>query len=174
MMAKLQKEKLKMKPVRIAISLLLLLTATAAFAESDAQKSFDKLKSLAGSWEGKGTEGQPMQISYRVTSGGSALLSEIQGKEEDMITMFHLDGDRLLMTHYCGAGNQPRMVASTSPDGKTLTFDFLDATNLASPDDGHMTRLVLSMPDANHHTEEWIYSDHGKQEKEVFELWRKK
>jgi hypothetical protein len=64
MMAKFQKEKLKMKPVRIAISLLLLLTATAAFAESDAQKSFDKLKSLVGSWEGKGTEGQPVQISY--------------------------------------------------------------------------------------------------------------
>ncbi len=100
-------------------------------------------------------------------------MSEIKG-HEDMISMFNLDGDRLLMTHYCGAGNQPRMVASTSPDGKTLTFDFLDATNLASPDDGHMTRLVLSMPDANHHTEEWIYSDHGKQEKEVFELWRKK
>ena len=107
-----------MKPVRIAISLLLLLTATAAFAESDAQKSFDKLKSLVGSWQGKGTEGQPMQISYRVTSGGSALLSEIQGKDEDMITMFHLDGDRLLMTHYCGAEQE----FARAPDESVPTF----------------------------------------------------
>ena len=77
--------------------------------------------------------GQPVEVDYRVTSNGSALMSEIKGKE-DMISMFHLDGDRVLMTHYCGAGNQPRMVASASPDGKTFTFDFLDATNLATPD----------------------------------------
>lgn len=162
-----------MKPARIAITLLLVLATSAAFAASAAQKSFEELKSLEGSWEGKAPDGQTVQVAYRVTGNGSAVMSEIKG-HADMISMFNLDGDRLLMTHYCGAGNQPRMVASTSPDGKTLTFDFLDATNLASPDDGHMTRLVLSMPDANHHTEEWIYSDHGKQEKEVFELWRKK
>ena len=162
-----------MKPARIAITLLLVLATSAAFAASAAQKSFEELKSLDGSWEGKAPDGQTVQVAYRVTGNGSAVMSEIKG-HADMISMFNLDGDRLLMTHYCGAGNQPRMVASTSPDGKTLTFDFLDATNLASPDDGHMTRLVLSMTDANHHTEEWIYSDHGKQEKEVFELWRKK
>ena len=162
-----------MKTARIAITLLLVLATSAAFAASAAQKSFEELKSLDGSWEGKAPDGQTVQVAYRVTGNGSAVMSEIKG-HADMISMFNLDGDRLLMTHYCGAGNQPRMVASTSPDGKTLTFDFLDATNLASPDDGHMTRLVLSMPDANHHTEEWIYSDHGKPEKEVFELWRKK
>jgi hypothetical protein len=162
-----------MKPARIAITLLLVLATSAAFAASAAQKSFEELKSLDGSWEGKAPDGQTVQVAYRVTGNGSAVMSEIKG-HADMISMFNLDGDRLLMTHYCGAGNQPRMVASTSPDGKTLTFDFLDATNLASPDDGHMTRLVLSMPDANHHTEEWIYSDHGRQEKEVFQLWRKK
>jgi hypothetical protein len=162
-----------MKPVRIAVTLLFAFVASVAFAASSAQKSFEELKSLDGSWEGKTPDGQAVQVSYRVTGNGSAIMSEIKG-HADMISMFNLDGERLLMTHYCGAGNQPRMVASTSPDGKTLTFDFLDATNLASPDAGHMTRLVLSMPDANHHTEEWIYSDHGKQEKEVFDLWRKK
>ena len=48
-----------------------------------------------------------------------------------MITMFHMDGSRLLMTHYRGAGNQPRMTGTLSPDGKSVTFDFLDATNLS-------------------------------------------
>ena len=146
---------------------------SAAFAASAAQKSFDELKSLNGSWEGKTANGEPVEVDYRVTSNGSALMSEIKGKE-DMISMFNLDGDRLLMTHYCSAGNQPRMVASASPDGKTITFDFLDATNLATPDAGHMNRMVVSMLDANHHTEEWIYNDHGKEMKEVFDLWRKK
>jgi hypothetical protein len=138
-----------------------------------ANTSFEQLKSLDGSWEGKGSNGEPVQVSYKVTSNGSALMSEIKGKE-DMISMFNLDGDRLLMTHYCAVGNQPRMVASPSPDGKTITFHFLDVTNLATPDAGHMNRLVISMAEANHHTEEWVYNDHGKETKQVFDLWRKK
>jgi len=102
-------------------------------------------------------------------------MSEILGQgPEDMITMFHLDGpNRLLMTHYCGAGNQPRMQGSLSPDGKTITFNFVDATNLASPDAGHMQRVVLTLLDENHHTEEWTFLDHGKETKEVFDLRRK-
>ena len=83
-----------------------------------------------------------------------------------MITMFNLDGpNRLLMTHYCAAGNQPRMQASVSPDGKTITFNFVDATNLASPDAGHMQQMVLTVLDDNHHTEDWTFIDHGKEMK---------
>ncbi len=161
-----------MKSRYISISLVIF-AATLAFAASAANRSFEQLKSLEGTWEGKTPDGQTAQVIYRVTSNGSALMSEIKGKE-DMISMFNLDGDRVLLTHYCAVGNQPRMVASASPDDKTFTFDFLDATNLATPDAGHMTRMVLSMPDANHHTEEWIFTDHGKEMKEVFDLWRKK
>jgi hypothetical protein len=168
----LEGKEVNMKPIRIAIALLFVLIASAAFAGS-AQKSFEELKSLNGTWEGKLPGGQTAEVIYRVTANGSALMSEIKGKE-DMISMFNLDGDRVLLTHYCSAGNQPRMVASASPDGKTITFDFLDATNLATPDAGHMARMVLSITDANHHTEEWIYTDHGKEMKEVFDLWRKK
>jgi hypothetical protein len=162
-----------MKAARIAITLLFIFVTSAAFAASAAQTSFDELKSLNGTWEGKTSNGQTAQVIYRVTSNGSALMSKIKGKE-DMISMFNLDGDRVVLTHYCSAGNQPRMVASGSPDGKTITFNFLDVTNLGAPDAGHMTRVVLSMPDANHHTEEWTYTDHGKEMKEVFDLWRKK
>ena len=162
-----------MKTVRLATTLMFVLVTSVAFAASAAQKSFEDLKALDGTWEGKTSDGQPIEVDYRVTSNGSAIMSEIKGKE-DMISMFNLDGDRVLLTHYCAAGNQPRMVASASPDGKTITFDFLDATNLATPDAGRMTRMVLSMPDANHHTEEWIFTDHGKEMKEVFDLWRKK
>jgi hypothetical protein len=162
-----------MKSRFISIVSLVVLAASVAFAASAANQSFEQLKSLDGSWEGKGSNDEPVQVSYRVTSNGSALMSEIKGKE-DMISMFNLDGERLLMTHYCSMGNQPRMVASPSPDGKTITFHFLDVSNLAAPDAGHMDRLIISMADANHHTEEWVFSDHGKEMKEVFDLWRKK
>jgi len=162
-----------MKTVRLATTLLFVLVTSVAFAASAAQKSFEDLKALDGTWEGTVKNGQPVEVDYRVTSNGSALMSEIKGKE-DMISMFNLDGSRIMMTHYCSSGNQPRMVASASPDGKTFSFAFIDGTNLATPDAGHMSRLIISMPDANHHTEEWIYNDHGKEMKEVFDLWRKK
>ncbi|MFZ0420812.1 MAG: hypothetical protein WAM04_22110 [Candidatus Sulfotelmatobacter sp.] len=165
-----------MKSLRLALSLfLLLLSASAALSQTAAQKSFDQLKTLTGSWEGKNSQGKPLQVSFRDTAGGSALMSEIIGEgHEDMISMIHMDGsNRLMMTHYCGAGNQPRMTASTSPDGKTITFDFFDATNLATPDAGHMQRVVFTIVDANHHTEDWTFAaGPGKEMKEFFDLHR--
>jgi hypothetical protein len=151
----------------------LALSTIVAAGETDAQKSFEKLKTLDGAWEGKTSDGRTVRVSFRTTSNGSALMSEIMG-DENMITMIHLDGDRLLLTHYCGAGNQPRMKATTSPDGKSISFDFVDATNLASPDAGHMHRVVFTIPDANHHSEEWIFLQNGKEARERFDLQRQK
>jgi len=132
---KLQKEITNMKSLRIALSLSLLLAATAALAQTATQKSFDQLKTLTGSWEGKSADGKPVQVSFRDTAGGSALMSEILGHgPENMISMFTLDGpNRIVLTHYCSVGNQPRMAATASPDGKTFTFDYFDATNLKTP-----------------------------------------
>jgi hypothetical protein len=161
-----------MKTLRIAVCIMLF--TTAVFAQSDAQKSFDQLKSLNGSWEGKNSMGQSVQVFYRMTAGGSALMSEIVGHGETMISMINFDGpNRLLLTHYCAVGNQPRMQASASPDGKTITFNFLDATNLDSPQSGHMDRVIIAMLGPDHHTEEWNFIDHGKEIKEFFDLARK-
>ncbi len=160
------------KSIRIAAVMLVALTAIAAVAQSDAQKSFSQLKSLAGTWEGKSEDGKPLLVSYRETSGGSALMTEIQG-DHSMISVINMDGPRLLMTHYCSVGNQPRMQASVSPDGKVITFTYVDATNLASPDAGHMEKMVLTMLDDNHHTEDWTFVDHGREMKRFFDLHRK-
>jgi hypothetical protein len=74
---------------------------------------------------------------------------------DDPITMLYLDGDRLVLTHYCDAGNRPRMAAKMSPDGKTLDVDFLDVAGSTSH--GHMHHAVFTITDANHHTEDWTY-----------------
>ena len=161
---------------RIAIAALLLL-ATLSLSAQTPQKSFDAMKTLTGTWTGKSSMGGTLQVSYRPTSGGSALLGEIQmemqGHSEDMISMIHMDGDRLLLTHYCEAGNQPRMSATASPDGKTITFNFIDATNLSSPEAGHMHRVVFNFVDATHHTEDWQFLDHGKETIAHFDLEKK-
>ena len=162
---------------RIAISLVVLVAAVAAQAQSGTQQSFASIKALSGSWEGKTKTGDPVQVSFHTTAAGSAVMSEItsamKGMSEDMISMFHMDGDRLLLTHYCSAGNQPRMKATASVDGKTLTFDYVDATNLASADAGHMQRVVFTFIGPNHHTEEWHFAVGGKELVESFDLQKK-
>lgn len=163
------------KSVRTILPLLFLAAALSAQAQTDAQKAFAAIKAMPGTWEGKTSDGHTLQVSFKEVSDGSAVMSEIQGHgAETMVTMFNLDGSNtLLMTHYCSAGNQPRMQASVSPDGKTFTFNYVDATNLASPDAGHMQTMVLTMLDDNHHTENWTFIDHGKEKKEFFDLRRK-
>jgi hypothetical protein len=151
-----------MRSLRFALSVALISLSTLAFAQSDAQKSFDKLKTLAGSWQGA-YEGKPMEATLRVTSMGNAIVHEMKGSgPDDPITMFYLDGDRLLLTHYCDAGNRPRMVGKMSPDGKTLEFDFLDVGNYSSSQGGHMQHAVFTFIDADHHTEDWTFMLEGK------------
>ncbi len=164
-----------MKSKCLAVLSVVLISVLNVCAQTASQKSFDLMKSLSGNWQGKNQMGDPVQVSYRLTAGGSALMSEIesqmQAHQEDMITMFNMDGpNRLLMTHYCSAGNQPRMLASISPDGKSITFNFVDATNLAGPNAGHMQRVIFTFINANHHIEEWHFALPGKDLVERFDL----
>src|SRR5579864_4858307 len=162
------------KSIRLTLLIVVAFAATAV-AQTEAQKAFTAIKNLPGTWEQKAADGRTLQVTFKVVSGGSAVMSEIMGQgPEDMISMFHMDGaNKLLLTHYCGAGNQPRMQAAVSPDGKIITFTYFDATNLETPDAGHMQKMVLTMIDENHHTEDWTFSDHGKEMKESFDLRRK-
>lgn len=149
----------------LAIALLLLSTTIFAQTQSDAEKSFDRLKTLAGSWQGKVTtdpkdhamgDNAFLQVTLRVTSRGNALMHEMKGEGPDNpITMMYLDQDRLLLTHYCDAGNRPRMTGKLSPDGKTVEFEFLDIAG--STQHGHMQHAVFTFIDANHHTEDWTF-----------------
>jgi len=151
-------------------------------APSEAQKSFATIKTLAGSWEGHlstvppqaDVEGKYALVSLRVTSMGNALMHEIriEGRMDDPITMLYLDGDRLLLTHYCDAGNRPRMVAKVSPDGQTVAFDFLDV--VGSTRYGNMHDAAFTIIDVNHHTEVWTWMDpEGKPVHVRFDLQRK-
>lgn len=69
--------------------------------------------------------------------------------------MFYVEDDRLMLTHYCDAGNRPRMSAKVSPNGKTIEFNFLDLAG--GNHHGHMHNAVFRFIGVNHHTEEWTY-----------------
>ena len=143
----------------------------AAQKSSDAQRAFDQLKSLAGTWRAsvKATppdphiDGAAPEITLRVTSRGNALVHEMQeaGKPLDPtkydhpVTMLYVDGDKLNLIHYCDAGNRPHMVARPSADGKKVEFDFADLSG--DNQYGHMYHAVFTVIDADHHAEDWTY-----------------
>src|SRR5207302_9145348 len=98
-----------------------------------------------------------MHVTLRTTSRGNALVHEMTsaGSPDDPITMFYLDEDRLLLTHYCDAGNRPRMEGKLSADGKMMEFAFLDVAG--SNQHQHMHHAKFTFIDANHHTEDWTF-----------------
>ena len=128
-------------------------------AQSDAKKAFEKLKTLAGSWEGS-IMGRTVQVIIRVTAVGSAIMHDATGQSggpgNHEITMIYLEGYRLLMTHYCDAGNRQRFEGKLSADGSSVEFNLLD---VAGPTErGFAKRMVFTMTDANNHVVELIYS----------------
>jgi hypothetical protein len=135
-----------MRNVRQFLVLFLALIAVAAAgrAISKSQPEFDKIKSLAGNWEGKATDGNAVHINYKVVSGGTAVMESIEaGADHQMVTLYYLDGDHLMMTHFCMANNQPRMRADASTSSPSaIKFKFVDATNLSSPEAGHISGRI--------------------------------
>lgn len=147
---------------KLTILIILVATATVALSQqmqtprasgpqSDAQKAFEKMKTLAGSWEGT-VMGIPINFTIRAASSGTAILHEgntEKGVPNHEITMFYVEGDRLLATHYCDAGNRSRWEGKMSPDGKAIEFSFLD---VAGPTrGGYLKDMVITMIDADHH-----------------------
>jgi hypothetical protein len=126
--------------------------------------AFDQIKSLMGHWEGSTPDGKKGQATYELISNGSVVMERLSvANEPEMITMYSLEADRILVTHYCSAGNQPTMQTAPSPaaNGK-LDFTFLRLAGAKSPDEGHMVSLSVSMPDKSHLVEVWTFADHGK------------
>lgn len=172
------------RPLVLSIALSLLAVSTSASSSeewlfetrgsmpenSDAlQSAFARLKRLEGLWD-EAEYGRV--IEYRLTGKGSALIEEFIG-DPPMTTVYHLDGDDLRLTHYCNAGNQPRMKAAAYRDGM-LKFDFVDVTNLSSPTAYHTRTLDIVFQDEDHVVLSFVGLKDGKEIATTHSLTRKR
>lgn len=135
----------------------------------------DRVKSLAGTWELQAPDGTTATIEFGVTAAGSAV-REIMfpGTDHEMTNMYHMDGETMVVTHYCGSGNQPRMRATAAgPDRIDFAFD--SVTNMTAADQDTMADLSLVWVDADHIRQEWRSTKSGQHtEPAVFDLHRRK
>jgi len=149
----------------IATVLLMAAVVEAAGPKSEAPAgpaAFARLKTLVGEWEADTGMGK-VRVSYELIAGGTSLVERESGeKMPPMLTVYYLDGDRLLLTHYCMAGNQPRMQARAfNPETGEVAFEFLDATNL-KPGGGHMHNATFRLADNDHFASEWEFYENGQ------------
>lgn len=152
----------------IAATALALTTSSSACAQDTtrpAVAAFDKLKAMAGEWiDVDGSMGMKDQIAarYRVTGGGNAVIETLfGGTPMEMTTVYHKDGRHVTLTHYCAAGNQPRMRATTT-DGTSLVFEFDGGTNLDPAKDGHMHSGRIDFLGADRVKAQWTGWANGK------------
>lgn len=143
--------------------------------------AFERLKKLVGDWEQRAAADDDaakgkIASQFRLTGGGSAVAETIfPGTEMEMLSVYHRDGDALLMTHYCAAGNQPRLRAKIGKDNNELIFEFVGGSNLNPAKDLHIHGGVIRFVDADHIHSEWFVYANGKPSgKHSFDLVRKK
>ncbi len=144
-----------------------------------ANPAWSQLKTLVGDWKGtySGNDAEgpgEVLISYRLVSNGTSLMETMESAHDtSMITVYHPDGSRVMATHYCAVGNQPRMVApGLTGGGKTLAFSFVDATNVAGPDVELMRSLVITFQDPDHFSQAWTSRAKGKDQVGTFTYTR--
>src|SRR2546423_7782179 len=122
-------------------------------ASTSSEASFKQLASLVGDWEGV-EDGVPFQVSYTLSGAGTALMETVRpGDPKAMLTMFTVDGDHLVATHYCVVGNQPQMVSGVPDDlHKGVVFTLTRVTGMKTPDAWHNTGLTFTLDDNDHLT----------------------
>ena len=169
------------RPILVLAVLALLVSVPLAAAGPDAPGKatpLDAMKKLVGAWEtgdadkdGKADHA----VVYRLTAAGSAVEETLfPGTDHEMVTMYTMDGDDLVLTHYCAMGNQPHMKAKPAGADGRLDFEYVSGGNMKSRDEMHMDSLTMTFPDADHLGHEWRMWAGGKVVKNVILAFARK
>ena len=146
--------------VLVLVTAIALSTGIPAYAAVAASAVLDQLKTLEGTWTGnpEGTgeaaSEEPEVIpavvhEFQISAAGTVVMETMNpGTDHEMINMYHVDGDDLVLTHYCAGGNQPQMrLDREASSADYLEFDFSGGTNLDPAVDPHIHSANIRMRD---------------------------
>ncbi len=161
----------------LLIAVLLAAPVLAHAQAVDGKAAFERLKSLAGTWQGQAGHGQPgapATVTYRVASGGSVVEEALfPGTPHEMISMYHIVNGELVLTHYCAMANQPRMRLDRSASTpERLVFAFDGGTNFDPAKDTHVHSGVVEWKGDSLHNVWTVYSGGKETGRNEFVLTR--
>ena len=124
--------------------------------------TFKKLCSLLGNWKGQ----DPVKnvfVNYRISAHGSVLVETWTWPDKNIeaLTLYHMDGDILMATHYCPMGNQPKLLFVPNNE-KKISFKIDSITNLPDESVGHNIEFWMIIDAENQFTREEAYLDKGE------------
>ncbi len=133
----------------------------------DAASAFEFLKTLTGEWERSGGDhehgGSSRSVTFKVTAAGSSVMETIfPGDPSEMITIYHMDGDDLLLTHYCALHNAPIMKFEKSKKPGEIKFAFHGGTNFDPKVDMHVHEGVMRIKNPNTFESSFVTFSDGK------------
>lgn len=146
----------------LTAGLVVVIAASAAAQRPAAVEGLERLKAMAGEWEAPGPDGGTVRVIYEVISGGTAVLERVMGDEHGgagMVSVYHLTGDRLAMSHFCTGGNQPRF-ESPGLAGNDLRFA-LEPASLSDRGQGHIHHVAFRFDGPGRVTTDWDWVDGG-------------
>jgi hypothetical protein len=159
------------------IGALSLAIASTSFAEpNESAAAFERLKTLSGSWDVvESRAGGKSIATYMMTGRGSVLIEDLRaGGIGGMMTAYHLDKGTLVLTHFCGAGNQPRMrLKGVHDGGRRMRFEIYDITNLADPDGYRSTAVDVTFISDDRVDLAYQGKQGGSESTQTFRLTRK-
>ena len=107
-------------------------------------------------------------------AGNAVLELLFPGTEKEMVTVYHLDGDELVLQHYCILGNQPRMKVRPGKNADELAFEFAGCCNLVSDDARHMREATITILGRDRIRSRWYQYENRENSKTVeFDLARR-
>jgi hypothetical protein len=160
------------------VGVLFSIAAVGAQQQSAAQQGFERLKALEGEWidvDGIFGAKGAVAVTYKVTGSGHAVVERFPvNTPHEMVTIYHLDGDQLTLTHYCASNTQPRM-RSKGLAGNVLGFQFADGANIDPAKTSHMHAARIEFVSADEIRATWDNWKDGKADHSAtFRVLRKK
>jgi hypothetical protein len=123
--------------------------------------AFEQLSRLVGAWESSAGIAPPHSVEYRLSGSGSVLVETwALGPGRESLTLYHLDGERLLATHYCLQGNQPRLQL-VKREADEFHFELRDGTNLQVAGRSHQHAFWLRLTGLDSLVRSETYVDNG-------------
>lgn len=166
---------------RIAVSsfiiTLSMLALSAIADETSMPMSFERIKALAGDWQGTmispetGKE-ELVKVHYEVTSGGKAVMERIfVGTPMEMVSVYYPKGNSVGMTHFCMLGTQPTF-SQTKADDKSVTLESKAIDTVQSPNEPQMSGISMTFEGKDTLVQDWSCTKDGKLEHTTVKLTR--